>query len=141
MTNWLNAGIYSVYMKIAEPRVVRILQFWIYIGMLASGVFVLFQVPHALEKVAGFGFVIMLAGFLVLGALFSAIAVLPGIWWLERTGLVLQAFGLVMYSVMVIALASSPIGIAVCLVLVLSFVQRWLEIKGSQLAPLAPKRG
>jgi hypothetical protein len=128
-------------MKIAEPRVIRIIQFFIYVLLLVVGIFLLAKVPKNLETAAGgFGFVVAMAVMLALGALCSGIAVLPGIWWLERSGLVLLTFGLLIYVVMIDQLHSSPMGIVVCLILILSFVQRWLEIKGAQLAPLLPKQ-
>jgi len=141
MSQWVKAGVYSAYMKIAEPRVVRIIQFLIYIGLLAVGIMVLLSVPRSLESAVGHGFVVGFAIFLIIGALCSGVAVLPGIWWLERSGLSLLSCGLLMYLTMIIWLNSSPVGIAICLILMLTFVQRWLEIKGAQLAPLLPKRG
>lgn len=141
MSEWVRAGVYSAYMKIAEPRVIRLIQFVIYGGLFMVGVMVLDKVPHSLESAAGgYEYVIGMGLMLVIGALCSGIAVLPGIWWLERAGLILLGFGLLIYLVMVIKLNSSPLGVVVCLILILTFVQRWLEIKGAQLAPLLPKK-
>lgn len=141
MSQWVKTGIHSVYMKIAEPRVVRIIQFFIYVLLLLVGVLLLNQIPKNLEHAAGdIGFVVAMAVMLSIGALCSAIAVLPGIWWMERAGLVLLTFGLLIYVVLIDQLNSSPMGIVICLILILTFVQRWLEIKGAQLAPLLPKK-
>lgn len=140
MSQWVRSGFYSAYMKIAEPRVVRLIQFLIYVGFLVVGILVLTHVPKSLESAVGYGFVIVFALFLMIGALCSGVAVLPGIWWLERSGLVLLGFGLLMYLVMLVWLNASPVGIACCAILILSFIQRWLEIKGAQLAPLLPKK-
>jgi hypothetical protein len=141
MSEWVKAGVRSAYMKIAEPRVIRIIQFFIYSLLFVAGILVLINPPRSLEAAAGgqiyvVGFGLML----MIGALSSGVAVLPGIWWLERAGLVLLGFGLLIYLVMAIKLQSSPMGIVVCMILTLSFVQRWLEIKGAQLAPLLPKK-
>lgn len=140
MSQWVRTGLYSAYYKIAEPRVVRIIQFWIYVGMLSAGALILISVPRSLENVVGHGFVVMFACFLILGSAFAAFAVLPGIWWLERTGLALLGTGLMMYLAIIIYLNSSPVGIAVSSIIILTLVQRWLEIKGSQLAPLVPNK-
>jgi len=141
MSQWIKTGVHSVYMKIAEPRVVRIIQFFIYTLLLLVGVLLLNKIPANLERAAGgYGFVVAMAVMLTIGALCSAIAVLPGIWWMERAGLVLLGFGLLIYVVMVDQLNASPMGVVICLILNLSFVQRWLEIKGAQLAPLLPKK-
>lgn len=141
MSEWVKAGVRSAYMKIAEPRVIRIIQFFIYSLLFIAGILVLINPPHSLEAAAGGQ--IYITGFglmLIVGALSSGVAVLPGIWWLERAGLVLLGFGLLIYLVMAIRLHSSAMGIVICLILTLSFVQRWLEIKGAQLAPLLPKK-
>jgi hypothetical protein len=128
-------------MKIAEPRVVRLIQFVIYAGLFTVGIMILQKVPASLADAAGAqAFVVGFAFMLIIGALSSGVAVLPGIWWLERAGLVLLGFGLLIYLVMIIKLNSSPMGVVVCIILILSFVQRWLEIKGAQLAPLLPKK-
>lgn len=141
MSQWVRAGIYSAYMKIAEPRVIRIVQFFIYALLFIVGMLLITKVPRNLEHAAGGqGFVIAMAIMLTLGSLCAGIAVLPGIWWLERSGLVLLTFGLLIYIVMIDQLNSSPMGVVICLILILSFVQRWLEIKGAQLAPLLPKK-
>lgn len=141
MSQWLTFGIYSAYMKIAEPRVVRLIQFVIYIGLFLVGLMILNKVPQSLADAAGAqAFVVGFALMLIVGALSSGVAVLPGIWWLERAGLVLLGFGLLIYLVMIIKLNSSPMGVVVCIILILTFVQRWLEIKGAQLAPLLPKK-
>lgn len=143
MSQWVIAGVKSTYMKIAEPRVIRVIQFFIYSLLFTAGVLVLVKPPQSLEVAAGGYYYVIGFGFmLMIGALCSGVAVLPGIWWLERSGLVLLGFGLLIYLVMAIKLHSSPMGIVVCMILILSFVQRWLEIKGAQLAPLLPnKRG
>lgn len=141
MSQWLTIGVYSAYMKIAEPRVVRLIQFVIYVGLFIVGLMILGKVPQSLADAAGAqAFVVAFALMLIVGALSSGVAVLPGIWWLERAGLVLLGFGLLVYMVMVVKLNSSPMGVVVCMILILSFVQRWLEIKGAQLAPLLPKK-
>lgn len=141
MSQWVTAGVRHAYMKIAEPRVVRMIQFVIYVGLFVVGIMILHQVPQSLANAAGAqAFVVGFALMLIVGALSSGIAVLPGIWWLERAGLVMLGFGLLIYLVMVTQINTSPVGIVVCLILILTFVQRWIEIKGAQLAPLLPKQ-
>lgn len=141
MSKWVKAGVYSAYMKIAEPRVVRLIQFLIYVGLFIVGIMILQHVPQSLANAAGAqAFVVGFGLMLIIGALCSGVAVLPGIWWLERAGLVLLGFGLLIYLVLIITMKSSPVGVVVCMILILSFTQRWLEIKGAQLAPLLPKK-
>lgn len=129
------------YLRIAEPRVIRILQFGIYISLLVASAMILNKNPISLQGIVGQERVVLFGLFLGVGSLLGAVAVLPGIWWLERVAIILLVSGLLMYLVMVVSLQSSPVGVAMTAMFILTFIQRWLEIKGSQLAPLAPKRG
>ena len=125
----------SLFLRIAEPRHLRIMQFGIYVCMIFAGVGVLNDPPSSFESVVGLPLTMMFGGFIAIGSTFAAVAVLPGIWWLERVGIIALSVGLAMYLVMVVALQSSPVGISVSLAFILTFVQRYTEIKGSQLAP------
>ncbi len=124
-----------LFMRIAEPRHIRLLQFGIYLCMIFAGLGVLTEPSIKFESVVGPTLVYLFGGFLILGSVLGAIAVLPGIWWLERVGIISLATGLSMYVVMIIDIGSSPTGIAFILAFMFTFVQRWTEIKGSQLAP------
>jgi len=126
---------HNIYMKIAEPRFIRILQFTVYLCMLVAGIGIVIHPPHAFQSVLGLTLVYILGTFLLVGALFGAIAVLPGIWWLERTGLLALATAMLCYVILIITLGSSPFGIAVAIAFAATFVQRYLEIRGPQLAP------
>lgn len=140
MSEWVRISVQNAYLKIAEPRVTRIIQFGIYVGLMIVGIMIFSEAPNSFERAIGPGYTIVFAFFLIIGGLCSGIAVLPGIWWLERSGLMLLSGGLLIYMVMIIWLNSSPVGIIVSLIMTLTFVQRWLEIKGAQLAPLLPKK-
>lgn len=141
MSQWVQAGVRSAYMKIAEPRVIRLIQFAIYVCLFLVGGLLLDNIPPSLEQASGKHiFVVILGTMLMIGAFCSGVAVLPGIWWLERSGLVLLGSALLIYMVMITRLNTSPMGFVVCLILILTFVQRWLEIKGAALAPLLPKK-
>lgn len=125
----------SAFLKIAEPRFIRVTQFAIYICILYSAINVLNQPPGTFERIIYPWQVYMFGGFLGVGALLGAAAVLPGIWWLERTGIIALSIGLCMYFVISSALGASPVGIGLVLAFLITFVQRWREIKGAQLAP------
>ena len=126
---------HSLFMRIAEPRVLRILQFFIYVGMTIAGVTFLSQPPTLFENIAGPILVHVFGAFIASGSILGAFAVLPGIWWLERVAILLLGTGLAMYIVFVVTLGSSIIGIVMSIAFLLTFVQRWTEIKGAQLAP------
>ena len=127
--------LYNLFLKIAEPRVVRLLHFGIYICMLVGGSAALFRTPQNFTNLIGWALSFMLGLFIFFGAMLSAIAVLPGIWWLERVGLIALTTGMAMYIVTIIALGASPLGFVVPIAFALTFALRWIEIRRYQLAP------
>lgn len=137
MYNWIKKipPIHWIYMKIAEPRVVRLLHFGAYLSMLTAGTVLLLGPPHQYKDVIGLTLVIVLGIFLVVGGLLGAVSVLPGVWWLERVGIILIATGMAMYVVIVLTLRGSVIGVAVPFAFVCLFTVRWITIRHFQLAP------
>jgi hypothetical protein len=128
------AGVF-VFMKIAEPRVVRLIQFGIYGCMIAAGTLVLLGPPRSFEGVLGEVLVYTFGGFLTLGGVCAAFAVLPGIWWVERIGILALGTAMCMYTVVTIALGASPMGVVIGLAFLGTFIIRWMEIRRYQLAP------
>lgn len=124
-----------VFMKIAEPRIVRVIYFGIYGFFVFGGLGVLIDAPRSFEFILGSWQVNLFAGFLILGGVFGGVAVLPGIWWLERVGLISLGFGVAHYVIVVASLGTSPLGIGISMILLLVFLLRWLDIKEFQLAP------
>lgn len=122
-------------MRIAEPRVVRLMQFGVYLSMFYTGCHLIITPPTTFKDVVGLTLVYVWSGFVALGAGLSMVAVLPGIWWLERAGIIALTTGLAMYIVILSTVTLSPVGISVSIALVITFIQRWREIKGAQLAP------
>jgi hypothetical protein len=127
--------IHGMFMRIAEPRVIRCMHFLVYICMMVAGVGIVFRPPEHLQSILGLTLLYVFAGFVTIGALFAAIAVLPGIWWLERVGIIMLTTSMAMYVVVIVALGSSPVAVSVALALTITFAQRWTEIRGAQLAP------
>jgi hypothetical protein len=130
--------LHFLFLKVAEPRVIRIMHFVIYISMMFAGGGVIYDPPKALQSVLGHILIYVFGGFVLFGALLSATAVLSGIWWLERVGIIMLATSMTMYVVVIFALGSSVVAVSVAVALSLSFFQRWVEIKDAQLAPRAP---
>jgi len=126
---------YKLFMKIAEPRVVRLGFFGVYICLMSLGTTILLRPPKSFQNIDMLWSVLtlhfVLSSFLILGGLLSAASVLPGIWWLERTGLFVMGSGLLLFCIFS---ASPYVSIAIALVLV--FALRWREIRKYQLAPL-----
>jgi hypothetical protein len=134
-TALLHPHVEPIFLKIAEPRIIRLMQFGIYLCMIYAGFKILLEPPPQFNYVLGRVLAYMFGTFIFFGAVFGAIAVLPGIWWLERVGLIALATGMLIYVIVVVALGSSPLGIATAIAFGLTFLQRWMEIKGPDLAP------
>lgn len=130
---------FSLFMKIAEPRAIRIMLFFLYICMLIAGLGVLAHPSSKFEGVLGLTLVYIFGSFIFLGAFLCVIAVLPGIWWLERVGILALITGMSIYTIAIITLGATLIGTIVSISFALTFAIRWQEIKRFQLAPLEPK--
>lgn len=129
----------TLFLKIAEPRVIRLMLFVIYGYMIISGLGVLYHPPKNFEGVLGLTLVYIFGSFIFIGGLCAIAAVLPGIWWLERAGIVSLISGMGLYTLAIVALGASTLGIGVAVCFGLFFAIRWQEIKRFQLAPLEPK--
>lgn len=123
------------FLRIAEPRGIRLMQFGVYTFIFVAGMGVLFSPPEKFETTIGLTLVYLLASFITIGPLFGMIAVLPGIWWLERVALIAMGTGVAMYIAMIVSMGGSLIVIGISSAFLVTFIQRWTEIKGAQLAP------
>lgn len=128
--------VYRVYMMIAEPRVRRLLYFAIYAGLWIAGIGSLLQTPESIEDILGGSILIQVFCWLILvGSTLAFFAVLPGIWWLERAGLLAIGTGVLMYAVVLLALDASFMVTSFALIVILICTLRWLDIKEYLLAP------
>lgn len=127
--------IYTIFMKIAEPRVKRLLYFGIYICMSVVGFWITTHPPATFQSVIGLTLVYVFGAFVLGGGVLGLVSVLPGIWWLERVAVISLGTGMLMYSVIVIALNSSVVGVGVSIAFALTFMLRWMDIREYQLAP------
>jgi len=126
----------GIYMKIAEPRVKRLIYFVIY-GLLGTlGGFSAFRPNERIMQALGSQALIYFYGALIIaGAVVCLISVLPGIWMFERAGMVGCGTGIVLYVVTLILLGSSPQIVLFPIIIILMFLLRWLDIKDYLLAP------
>lgn len=128
--------LHFLFMKIAEPRVRRLVYFGIYLCMIVASWGVFTKAPPAFENTVGQGFVMVLAAFMLLGASLGAFAVLPGIWWLERAGIIALTTAMGMYVIIISAAGvASQTGFAIVIAFSLTFSLRWIDIKDFLVAP------
>jgi hypothetical protein len=128
--------VYHIYMMIAEPRVRRLIYFVIYLGLIFAGAGSILKPPAAIQNILGGMAMIWFFGLLiVVGALLAFVAVLPGVWWLERSGLVGIGTGIAMYALTLLALGASFMVTILPIILILICALRWLDIKEYLLAP------
>lgn len=135
MTNMKLGFTQKLFSKIAEPRVFRVFQFIIYVLLILAGSSVLLNDPKTLRFVVGPILLGMFGIFITLGGLLGAIAVLPGIWWLERVAILILVPGIAMFIVMIYTIDATNLNILISIAFLLTFVQRWFEINEYQLAP------
>lgn len=122
-------------MRLVRPAYVKAIHLGIYLCMFLAGVAVIFTPPGVIEKAVGGALTYVFGSFLTVGAFSGAVSVLPGIWWIERVGIILLITGISMYLVVVFSLNGSVLGIAISSAFILTFIQRWFEIKEYQLEP------
>lgn len=135
LTKPVASVLYRWFLLIAEPRVRRLLQFTVYICLGIGGYLLVTIPPGKFQSILGFGLVLTFGIFVLVGAILGAVAVLPGIWWLERAGIVALTVGLFIFMVLVVALGASAISFIFGAVLALMFVIRYMEIRPFALAP------
>lgn len=123
------------FLLIAEPRVIRIIMFFIYAIFLISGYLVVVKPSSSIIEVLGPDLPVIFGLFLSFGGAVGLIAVLPGVWWLERTGIISAGVGLLMYLTVVLSTASSSLGFPFAMLLIAFLLIRWMEIRRYQLAP------
>lgn len=125
-----------VYMMIAEPRVRRLIYFGIYACLAVAGTGVFFNPPKALAGfLGGYIWIWIFGSFIVLGSVLALVAVLPGIWWLERPSLISIITGISLYTLVVLFYGASFLVTLLPLIVILICTLRLLDIKEFLLAP------
>jgi hypothetical protein len=128
--------LFTVYMKIAEPRVKRLIYFVIYALLGTLGAISAFRPNERIAEFLGSQTLIYFYGALIVaGAIVCLFSVLPGIWMFERAGMVGSGTGIVLYVTTLILLGSSPTIVIFPIIIILMFFLRWLDIKDYLLAP------
>lgn len=126
-----------VFFKIKEPRTIRLIQLGIYLSMIGAGHFVIANPPEIYTSVLGSSLVFGFGGAILLGGILGSIAVLPGVWWLERVAIIALWTGLAVFATIALALGISLVGFLIAVALALSLMQRWSDITEYDLAPRA----
>lgn len=131
----IGQGLYSLFMKIAEPRVVRILLFGFYTCLGLYGFGLLTNPPKGFEHVLGDQLVIAFAIFMLGGGLMGMAAILPGIWVIERVGIICLVSAMLMYITVVFALGLAALNLGIPTAFLFIFAIRWVWISWADLAP------
>lgn len=128
------AALERLWARIQEPKVITIYQFVIYTVVALTGLAAWFFPPTSIEGAIGPLLTQMFAAFLVTGGTLGAVAVLPGIWWLERAAVLACATGALIYGGVVLSLhvtqsGSRLVQLGVIIWALLSITQRWHRIR------------
>lgn len=94
----------SLWHRIHEPRVAKVIYLIGYVIAVAIGVVTLWRPPTSIETPLGPGLTAIWAVLILAGATASTVAVLPGWWWLERLGILSVAGGALIYFGVVLSL-------------------------------------
>jgi hypothetical protein len=124
-----------LFLKIAEPRVQRLVQLGIYLVFAVLGGIFLADPPRSYEGLLGDVLAAVFGALICGGGVIGAVAVLPGRWWAERIAIIALWTGLAMYIVVAFGLNASAVGIAVAVCFAFALLKRWLEVRGSQIEP------
>lgn len=135
MAETIKKGIWWLFLKIEEPRVIRLLQFLLYFVLGGVATVYIFNPPETYESILGEVLAEVMGGLIVLGAFLGGIACLPGIWWVERLGIIALATGLSVYMVVAASIQTSPLPLGLAFCLIVSLAIRWLQIRDFQFAP------
>lgn len=128
-------GAVSLFLKIAEPRVMRLLLFGFYTCLGLYGLGILTNPPKGFEGVLGEALVITFSIFMLGGGAMGLVAILPGIWFIERVGLICLTTAMLIYIVVVAALHLSPVNYCIPSAFIFAFALRWMWIRWAQFAP------
>lgn len=126
---------FALFMRIEEPRIVRVFHFVIYSLLAVAGSGFVFSQPPVVQSVLGVTLSTVLGCSVLLGGLIGLVSIIPGVWWAERLAIILLVCGLLMYLVAVMGLGVSPIAIGIIASLILSLSLRWIEVRRYQHAP------
>ena len=123
-----------LWLKVNEPRVVSVLRFAMYVVLFVGGVAAVTNPPATMESELGQGAVVGLGLLLSFGCLLGAVSALPGMWFIERLGLIAISSALAIYGGVVLHLHLSGSGnrllhLTIIIALILSQAIRWVRIK------------
>lgn len=130
-----NAWIIAIWLKVQEPRVVTVAQFFVYLFAALGGIFALQQPPPSIEATAGQGLTFYWSILLLGGGMIGMVTVLPGWWIFERAAAIACAGAALIYGLNLVLKTSnggtSSVLSSACIILivVLHFILRWFHIR------------
>ena len=133
--NRASRAAYRPFMRIEEPRVVRVFWFLIYLTLFATSATFLADLPRSVLEVMGATITVSMGLAVAVGAAVGTFGVLPGVWRLERIAIISIASGAGMYITALFALGASSMPIGLVFALILSLALRWSEVRKYQHAP------
>ena len=139
LDRWLD-----VWLRVKEPRVLRVIFFLGYLVVLGTGIVTLTNPPTTIEGALGPLLAVSWALFWIVGGIGGSLTVLQGWWEVERYAVAAVMFGLAIYAAVVIILHVQSPGsrltqLGWLVIGVLFFVLRLLLIRGHDFEP-RPRR-
>lgn len=133
-----------LWLRVREPRVVSLLYFLIYAALAFGGVAALVDPPSTIQGQIGIVSMYMLAGLLTFGSIVGLVAVLPGIWWLERTAVLAIGSAAGIYGFIILGLQFAESGnrllqLSFVVTVLLMQAVRWHRIHERPYDPTIPR--
>lgn len=94
----------SLWRSIREPRVQRACYAIIYALICFAGLSALTDPPSSIQGEIGPLLTVAWGAFLSVGGVAGAVSIWPGLWWLERIGIISTATGGGIYAVVILSL-------------------------------------
>ncbi|WP_422758298.1 hypothetical protein [Paenarthrobacter sp. C1] len=102
----MKSTLYSIWLKVQEPRALSVIYFFAYLAIGLLGLFVATDPPRNVQSSLGTGLLTFWGGLLLTGGALGSFSVLPGIWWLERAATLMCMTAIGIYGV---TMAAAPI--------------------------------
>lgn len=124
-----------LFLRIAEPRIIRLFYFLSYSILAVVGINFLTTPSPSVISVLGLPLSLIMALAIAAGGISAAFAVLPGIWWLERVGIISLATGILIYLVVLFAVEISSIPIGITFATIIFLTLRFIKVRKYQHSP------
>jgi hypothetical protein len=121
-------SLYKWFYLIDEPRFKRLLFLVIYLLFIAAGVFVIARSGSDAARLIGFPALLALACAFLIGGGVGAVAIWPGLWWLEKVAFVPLVGALIIRAALLTEIGITPVAAIIYIIGALLLFGRLMDI-------------